>query len=435
MKLKKWQLAAVLTVAAVTVVAIVAQLVLSRRRSARARVTIADACRASNDTTFVMLVTDDAVAPAAAAVTLHALFSAAACPLHVFVGLYEVVPDDVERSDAEDPVLMHYKALVAASDFPFQLVAAHVRVLRIPRDQYKGGVAAREQLLRYLYRGETNVMCLACPAVLTPRWDAKLTTALARLEAQHVRGAVLTTKPAAVAAHAASMDALQTALETAPPTFVAVHGRSSALARADPDSPADAFAAPQIRAFSFKGNVSPATAPVPALAWSHAFSFSRGVGTRRDVLPLPLPRGIVGNEDVMDWLVSFLLFLERRVLLHPPFAVAFSLQPMASATASSATCASAGAADAHEDNKYEVAAMARVRSRALMLEHFLQRPDAAQAFYDAVGVKSDTGWPSARARLGLTHGANSDEISAKVGSVSQYMSLLARVDLARPAPA
>jgi hypothetical protein len=61
----------------------------------------------------------------------------------------------------------------------------------------------------------------------------------------------------------------------------------------------------------------------------------------------------------------------------------------------------------------------------------LQRVGAADAFYRAAGVKPATGRPSARARLGLTAGATGDEIAAKVGSLSDYMSMLARVDLAR----
>ena len=442
MGLRKWQLAAVIVAAAVTVAAILAQLVISRRRVRTARQNILSACRESNDTTFVMLVADGTIPAGAVALTLHAIFGAAACPLHVFVGLYQVVQDEtdanggVDAMDAasgtirpDDAILALYKELAATNDFPFQLVSAHVRVLRIPAAQYKGGFAAREQLLRYLYRGETNVMCLACPAVLTPRWDVKLNTALAQLEARHIRGAVLTTKPALAPRPvlASGLGALQAALANAStkPTYVAVEGRGSPLLCTS----ASSFAAPRARAYAWKGT---STAPTPALMWSHAFSFSRAHG-RRAVLPLPLPRGVSGNEDVMDWVVSFLLFTERRPLLHPHFPVAFALNfANVNVNADTNVKTAAPETDVMLSDPQQIAAMARARARALLLEHFHRRVDDARAFYSAVGVNTTSGWPSARSRLGLTLGAENEEIAAKIGSLSDYMSLLARVDLKKP---
>jgi hypothetical protein len=222
---------------------------------------------------------------------------------------------------------------------------------------------------------------------------------------------------------ASGLGALQAALAnaTTKPTYVAVEGRGSPLLCTS----ASSFAAPRARAYAWKGT---STAPTPALMWSHAFSFSRAHG-RRAVLPLPLPRGVSGNEDVMDWVVSFLLFTERRPLLHPHFPVAFALNVV---NVHLNTAAAAETSDALLSDPQQIAAMARSRARALLLEHFHRRVDDARAFYSAVGVNTTSGWPSARSRLGLTLGAENEEIAAKIGSLSDYMSLLARVDLKKP---
>jgi hypothetical protein len=94
--------------------------------------------------------------------------------------------------------------------------------------------------------------------------------------------------------------------------------------------------------------------------------------------------------------------------------------------------AAAETSDALLSDPQQIAAMARSRARALLLEHFHRRVDDARAFYSAVGVNTTSGWPSARSRLGLTLGAENEEIAAKIGSLSDYMSLLARVDLKKP---
>jgi hypothetical protein len=409
-----WAIALAVTLALAVVAAVIAQVILTRRGVARTRSAILSACRSSGDTTFVMIVAAQPgpTAAAAAAATLHALFSAAACPLHVFVGLYEVYDEAADGDDAVRSVAGRYKALAAASDFPFQLTSTHVRVLRIPSTQYKGGIAAREQLLRFLYRGETNLLSVTCPAALTTHWDTKLAGALRQLELRGVRDAVLTTKPAGVPLRdggASYFSALRGALDAgaATPTFVGVHAGGTPL-----HEPAATFQPPQLRAFAFRGR---AQAPVPALAWSHALSFSRARAAQ--VKPsgapaatlLPLPRGAAYNDDLLDWLVSAALFAERRSFWHPHFVVAFALQ--------TAAPAASPAPDA------DTARFGLVQQ--------LQRVGAADAFYRAAGVKPATGRPSARARLGLTAGATGDEIAAKVGSLSDYMSMLARVDLAR----
>lgn len=368
--MKVWLLATVLVVAAAAVL-FFANVVHARYQRSRMRRDILRACESNNkETTFVMFVCVKNAFGGAR--TLRNLFQQAACPLRVFVGVYEVY----------DPASLHsvagiYEQMLQRDNFPFQLVHDHVRVIRVPAAEYRGVFAARQQILHFLYRNETYIMSTICPAVFRARWDS----AAAEMLAAQPRVTILTTKPGRVCA-------ANTLPSTAPATFVAT---------------TDAFddgRAPKMRSYAMKTT----DVAVPATAWSADFSFC----CNKDVQFSSLFPSLFFWDSYQDWVITFRLLAAHVHITHPH--VAFSV-------------ATGCAYDAVTDEP-----------STAVLQTWLTKMSQNTALWQRIhkmhGISPGSSNISARGRLGLTPNADAREINAKVGSATEYASLLARVNLA-----
>lgn len=401
--MKGWKLGVLLAGIAVAVIALAVHAIVRKVRRDKARTRVLDACdiTGKTDTIFVTLVSYRD--PAGAGATLHSLFSNAHCPLRVYVGLCEFYDGGGGGDDASAAVRA-YEEAVKASTAPFCL-KDHVRVLRVPYAESLGGFAAREQLERFLFRDEKFVLSLDAPAVLAPNWDAYLIDTLQSLRSRHGDKVVLTTQPKAVARAALLAPASGVGLgggcrvsTDAPGTFVAVDAKT-------------AHVVPVPRASGFALKRRPED-PVPATAWSPSLSFSLG----RRVKDVPYPLGVVFCESMHDFVMDTALTQAGYALFHPPGEVAASAY---------------GATRPRRDGE----ARSREAQCAVSLARAAYGRPAAAAVLKRMGVVfTSPGDPatlqiSARGRMGLTPQPKPEEIDAKLGSRTAYISLLSRAEL------
>jgi hypothetical protein len=243
----KWQIAVVVALLVLAVGAIGVHIALTKHTRRKNRARVLKTCAAcGDDTIFVQMVAfDDAESVGK---TLESCFNTAACPLRVFVGLVWV--DDGSSPEGVTPTDV-YMALVKPSAAPFALTD-HVRMLRVPADEFVNASVARAHIMRYLFRNEKYVMSVAVPATFSRAWDSYLVRMLKAATAEAGgEPTALTTMPRAV-------DLLGDVKPetTAPGTFVALDDHMV------------------FKGFAMKRNVD---VPVPALAWSPQLSFCEGV--------------------------------------------------------------------------------------------------------------------------------------------------------------
>jgi hypothetical protein len=318
------------------------------------------ACEKETDTIFVMLVSvKDAVG---AARTMASIFAQAACPLRVYIGLYEFHDTTVLYNST---AMGMYESLANASaDVPFSM-QDHIRVLRAPVSEFKSAVVAREQLQRFLYRSEVFVLSLNQGCTMAEGWD----TYFIQLYGPTTNKLALTTIPER--AH-------RTAKITNPGTFVGVGGFKHDF--------------PRLLAYRMKYDhlTSNANVLVPAIAWSASLSFTRGP------LPYAHSKDIDFSTDAEDLYITMQLLDRGWQLAHVPREVAC----MALNTA-----------------PYPV--LAATSARVLSTRHLSR-----------FGANPWTKTITARARLGLVPAPNKHyEISIKVGSTGDFLSMLSRIEM------
>jgi hypothetical protein len=372
-----------LAVAALGVAAAVTAVVRSvrtaaKRRSNQARATAACGAAACNRLPiFVMLVAKGTLQTKLALDTLLRVFSSALCPLRVYVGI-------AEYSDAARVPKNLAERFVAGSKHaavPFEL-GDHVRIVRAPEHEFPGLLTAREQLQRYLYHAEKYVLVLTPGVHLVHNWDSVLVQALGAHGARTV-----------VTCHPAEGPAPDVASPPAMGTFIAVA------------SPRPEFASYAMKQPPAQGQL-PDT--VPALGWSGHLSFSEG--------PLPLVGAVRGvlhagdgdgdgdadNDADGDVLLTARLLQLQWTLMHPTTRVA---------TRAFASCRRSGAGS---------------KSAAPPLA-------LAPAVLEYLGVHAtgpQTQQVTNRGRLGLVpaHLTTAAEVAVKVGSTSDVLSMLCRLD-------
>jgi hypothetical protein len=199
MKLWLWLVCGLLAVVLFGGLAVGNVVTTSRARN-RCRVAAKAACAASpaaRQPVFVMLVARGNAESAAAVRAVVSAFERATCPLRVYVGVAEYVEGgsgsggSAAASAALAPFVRRFEAAAKSSAIPFKL-SDHVRVLRAPLQEFEGYAVAREQVQRFLYRGEPYVAALGVTVVVKQNWDAVLQAAVNDLPPR----SVVTTIPA-----------------------------------------------------------------------------------------------------------------------------------------------------------------------------------------------------------------------------------------------
>jgi len=111
-----------------------------------------------------------------AAHTLLALFDQSACPMHLTVGLYEVVPD----LRAASAVLARYTALLPSAQRLGRSFAERVRVVKVPASRAMAPDAARGFVMSHAYNGEAFVGTVAAGVLAREGWDTLMLNARRR---------------------------------------------------------------------------------------------------------------------------------------------------------------------------------------------------------------------------------------------------------------
>ena len=344
----------------------------TRFKRARNKRRALTACETKQETIFVMLVAyKDA---GSAAQTLFSLFSKSDCPLRVYVGLYEFF-DEVNPIS----VMAVFDSMVKLSAAVAFSMQDHIRILRAPAAEFRNAAIAREQLQRFLYRGETFTLCLGrlgC-VKLSETWDTHLVTIHGTVKNKNGSGAGVV---------------ITTVLETGKRepsilnngTFVGMGDFCGAF--------------PKLLAYRVKHGVL-TNVPIPALAWSASFSFTRGV------LPYPSSKGIDFSVDAEDIIMTFRILEQGATIWHPTKEIACNIaacptQPGALLPAASST------------------------------ETPLSRVPFADRLFATLGVDVFRRSVTARGRLGLLPSPNKqNEIDAKIGTAGDLLSLLSRLEV------
>ena len=385
-------------VAALAVSLAVSKFVTRFKRDRNKRRALA-ACEGKADTIFVMLVSyKDA---GSAAQTLFSLFSKAVCPLRVYVGLYEFFDDEGEpsrvlRTPATSAVAV-FDAMVKKSAAVAFSMQDHVRVLRAPASEFKNAAVAREQVQRFLYRNETFTLCLGrmgC-VLLSETWDTYLVSA-------HGAGALKAKDRAGLSVGmGASSAVLTTVLENS--------GVEPSIARAGTFVGMGDFYGPfpKLLAYRVKHGVS-TNVPVPALAWSASFSFTRGA------LPYPGHRDTSLSIDTEDMIMTARLLERGSSMWHATKEIACN-----SVTAASGYNGGHGLWQLPVAPQVSPSPRLSLTSRTPFLDRLL----------GTLGVDVFTQSVTVRARLGLLPSPNRQaEIHAKIGSAGDLLSLLSRLE-------
>jgi hypothetical protein len=118
---------------------------------------------------FAIMLCRNALDATLAAKTIASMYENAQCPLHIAVGLYEIVPD----LRAESRVLQIYQTEAKSSKYGHSF-ADLVRTVKVPASRLHGIDAAREFLTRHAYSGEAFICTVAAGLVFFPQWDVKL---------------------------------------------------------------------------------------------------------------------------------------------------------------------------------------------------------------------------------------------------------------------
>ena len=391
--MRLWIVIAVAVTAFVLLVACVTKAILARVRRRRAKKAVLQTCELlAHDTIFVTLVSDRA--PLAAARTMHSLIHNATCPLRVHIGLYELYGEHDTESAVEQ-----YKALVEQSPGTAFPLLDNIRVIRIPAAQGKGMLAAREHAERYLYCGQTYALSVAAGSVMAPAWDTTCIDTLHGLPAAVSRTAVLTTIPGALGED----DREGAVPREAPATFVATTGVQAVAG----------YGLPMLAAFNMKRKVAGC---VPAVAFSAALAFSRGAR----ITEVPWPPGAPYCDHIQDLWMTCALAQAGWTTWHPP-------QPLAM------TLPATQEAGPHRTDDVPPAHPGASEKREAAERSLLARMNATDALSRAcatMGVNPHQHTVSARGRLGLTPVSSALEREAKLGSKTEYLSLLSQAELA-----
>lgn len=108
--------------------------------------------------------------------TLVHLFDRSACPMHLSVGVYEIVPD----LRAASAVAARYAALAPSAHRLGRSFADRIRSVKVPAARAMTPDAARGFVLSQAYGGEAFVGTVASGVHLVENWDAKLLEARRR---------------------------------------------------------------------------------------------------------------------------------------------------------------------------------------------------------------------------------------------------------------
>lgn len=379
--------AIVLTAAIIIAVVVKAVVVHVLRKKGREEV-LKTCSIADGNTIFVSLVAVKDATGAGA--TLHSLFKEARCPLRVHVGLCEIYNDDGDHADQISAVDV-YKDLCSNSTSPFCLTD-NIRVLRVPASEAHGAFAAREHIERYLYRSETYVATFACPAAVSKHWDEYCVETFTKLECQT---AVLTTQLGPQESGNAWACSV-----SQPGSYIGVTGTGPVVVNDQHIN------VPRFGGFRMKhvptyrdGSDRQAVHTLPSIAWSSSFSFSLGI--RIDDVPFPR-NGTWPADPLEDVIMTCRLLAAKWKLFCPTGCV----------------------------GQTQAGGLPDTAGGPLPLQ---LHPDLARAAcitpegMKALGVVN--GRVSARARLGLSRAPDEHELRGKIGSTTEYLSLLARIDL------
>ena len=385
-----------IVLAVVVVVAIVTKAVVVHVLKKKGREEILKTCSIVDDNTiFVSVVSvGDAVA---AGSTIHTLFKEARCPLRVHVGVCEIYNDDGSTAGNPQTAVDVYKDLCTNSTSPFCLTD-NIRVLRVPLSEAHGTFAAREHIERYLYRSETYVATVACPVTMSKNWDDYCIEALAKLDGRRVVLTTLLGPP--------SSDSHVPCAVAQPGTYIGVTGTTPVLLNEQ------AVDVPTFGAFRIKhvptyrdGSDENTVHLLPSIAWSSSFSFSHG--TRID--EVPFPRNGSWSVDPFEDVIMTCRLLQAKWGLYCPTG-----------------CVGQRGSDTNVTSLYyhQGSDMCGVpRFHADLARTTNITPDIIKS----LGITR--GRVSARARLGLSRAPNEHELRGKIGSTTEYLSLLARIDL------
>lgn len=354
------------------------------RRAERRRMVQACSAPGCSESIFVELVAEAGQARAATA-TLMDLLHGAECPLRVFVGLYEAVGGPTGAVTKSRVLPMYEDAAELSASAPVTL-KDHVRNMAIPAAEFRGSLAAREHMERYLYQGEDFVMTVRAGARLEPGWDKALVDAI--------------TGQGADGQHTMITAGLAPRQASAAGTYLAADGRFV---------PGD-NRIPTWQTRPMAGKPQPGVL-VPAVGWSADFSFARGSRVRT----VPLPSAVLDSADAEPFAVACALVAAGWTLAHPVWRVAWVN----------------GSSYADVDNGVDSGVDSSVGNvvKHAALGAYSRRLLSDSRAKTAFGV-SMSDLPTRRAVVGLTDGCKDAEICAKLGSMAQYLSLLSRMELA-----
>jgi hypothetical protein len=372
----------------------------------RSRVAAKAACAASpaaRQPVFVMVVARGNAESAAAVRALVAAFERATCPLRVYAGVAEYV----DSAHGIGPFVRRFESAAKSSTIPFKLLD-HIRVLRAPVQEFEGYAVAREQVQRFLYRGEPYVVTLGATVVVQQGWDAALQAAVSELPPR----SVVTAIPARTAPDNLRVLQLLDAAPGAPAPVTpagtpgaaaSTMGTFLAVARCGEATGATLAAYP-MRVPMGTDAVSILPRTVRALAWSPELSMCRG--------PMPLGsfsaaasggNGAAGgaeSDTTTEAVAVTGTLVDLGWTLHHPTGVVAATVPALGVPPNTNTAAPA--------------AVSRLSG-------------AAQRY---LGLRLGAGSVENRARLGLAPGPNAaEEVAVKIGSVGDVLSTLSRIEL------
>ncbi len=350
----------------------------SRRTQRRKRQTLQRQCAGtlgSGETILVNLLSFNQ--PQQTALTIANVFNMAACPLRVYIAVYEVFDDKHPGS-----VMDEYAAECKASFGTVFCLKDHIRALRVPASEQKGVLVAMDQLERHLLRSETFVCTVNPGARLCQNWDDLCITSWKGVGKERV---VIS----AVLPNESSFEKIGASV---PGTYAVWNSDLS-------------LSAIQMKKQILNGLV------VSSVAWSSSFSFTSSACCRA----LPYAGISIPDHAAKNWctwmhdiIQSIRLATNGWTVYHPRFAVGVTTV----------------------DAEIQKQASASPWQQKMLLKAMsMLTPETAKILGWTLSDSGKHIQVTARGQLGLHDANDIDEVDAKLGSIGEIYSLQARLEL------
>jgi hypothetical protein len=319
--------------------------------------------------------------PRQTAMTITNIFNSAACPLRVYVAIYEVFDDNEQAQSVVDM----YASECKASTSTVFCLKDHIRTLRVPTNEQKGVLVAMDQLERHLLHSETFVCTMQPGARLCANWDNLCISSWRSIGKEK---AVLTT----VLQNEDTAHQGRQIGGIVPGTYTVWNSDLS------------------LSAIQMKKN-SLNRVSVRSIAWSSSFSFTSSLCCKA----LPYASISIPDHDAKQWctwmhdiLQSIRYVANGWSLYHPHFAVGYTTAGLV---------------------RHKKPFASSWQQEMLLKAISMLTPDVAAGLGWSLSRGNKHIQVNGRGQLGLHDANDVDEVDIKLGSIGEMYSLQARLEL------